>query len=107
MFQLRLLNSRKTTTMQVMTKPELIEKELITSLTFKNTEKVKQHPELFKQIENATLLGNAYHSKVSIIFMDDDGLKRVDTTIWAAGSKYICLKGGVWIPISRLVEIRL
>jgi len=88
-------------------KPELIEKEMISSLTFRSTEKIKQHPELLRQIENATLLGNAYHSKVSIIFMDDDGLKRVDTTIWASGSKYICLKGGVWIPISRLVEIKI
>ncbi|TNF49925.1 MAG: hypothetical protein EP305_01505 [Bacteroidetes bacterium] len=93
--------------MQVIMKPELIEKEMISSLTFRSTEKIKQHPELLKQIENATLLGNAYHSKVSIIFMDDDGLKRVDTTIWASGSKYICLKGGVWIPISRLVEIKI
>jgi hypothetical protein len=92
--------------MQVIMKPELIEKEVISSLSFRNTEKIKQHPELPKQIENATLLGNAYHSKVSIIFMDDDGLKRVDTTIWASGSKYIYLKGGVWIPISRLVEIK-
>lgn len=93
--------------MQVIMKPELIEKEVISSLSFRNTEKIKQHPELLKQIENATLLGNAYHSKVSIIFMDDDGLKRVDTTIWASGTKYICLKGGVWIPISRLVEVKI
>ncbi len=93
--------------MQVILKPELIEKELISSLSFKNTEKIMQHPDLQKQIQNATLLGNAYHSKVSIIFMDDQGLKRVDTTIWASGAKYICLKGGVWIPINRLVEIQI
>ena len=93
--------------MQVIMKPELIEKEVISTLSFRSTEKIKQHPELLKQIENATLLGNAYHSKVSIIFMDDYGLKRVDTTIWASGSKYICLKGGVWIPIARLVEVKI
>lgn len=92
--------------MQVIMKPELIEKELIPQLNFKANIKVKQHPELLKQIENATTLGNAYHSKVSIIFQDDESLKRVDTTIWAAGTKFICLKGGVWIPIERIVEVK-
>lgn len=93
--------------MQVMTmKPELIEKELISGLTFRNPIKVKQHPELRRQIEDATRLGNAFHSKVSIIFHDDIGLKRVDTTIWAAGTKFICLKGGVWIPIDRIEEVK-
>jgi hypothetical protein len=92
--------------MQVIMKPELIEKELIPQLSFKADIKVKQHPELLKQIEDATTLGNAYHSKVSIIFHDDESLKRVDTTIWAAGTKFICLKGGVWIPIERIAEIK-
>ena len=87
-------------------KPELIEKELIPQLNFKAEIKVKQHPELLKQIEDATTLGNTYHSKVSIIFQDDESVKRVDTTIWAAGTKFICLKGGVWIPIERILEVK-
>lgn len=93
--------------MQTYMKPELIEKELISGLSFHEEMEVDQHPELLNQIEKATILGNAHHSKVSIIFQDDSGLKRVDTTIWAAGTKFICLKGGVWIPISRIVEIKL
>ena len=92
--------------MQVSFKPELIEKELINTLTFNQKDKVEQHPKLVEQIKNATKLGNAYHNKVSIFFQDDIGLKRVDTTIWAFGAKYICLKGGVWLPINRLVEIK-
>jgi hypothetical protein len=92
--------------MQVLMKPELIEKELIASLSFKQEVKIKQHADLLRQIDDATRLGNAFRSKVSIIFQDDEGLKRVDTTIWAAGTKFICLKGGVWIPIDRIVEIR-
>jgi hypothetical protein len=92
--------------MQVLMKPELIEKELIASLSFKQEVKIKQHPDLSRQIEDAIRLGNAFRSKVSIIFQDDMGLKRVDTTIWAAGTKFICLKGGVWIPIERILEVR-
>ena len=92
--------------MQAVMKPELIEKELISALSFTEKQTVRQHPELLTQIERATILGNSHRSKVSIIFQDDSGLKRVDTTIWAAGTKFICLKGGVWIPIDKIVEIK-
>ena len=93
--------------MQVTVKPELVEKEIISSLHFKDTIIIDQDPAILNQIELAVRLGNAYHSKVSIVFMDDEGLKRVETTIWAHGAKFICLKGGVWIPISRIVEIKM
>ncbi len=86
--------------------PQLIEKEVITSLKFERKKNVSQHPQLHSQLEHAALLGNGYRNKVSIIFEDDEGLKRVDTTIWASGDKYICLKGGAWLPISRIVEIK-
>lgn len=92
--------------MQATLQPTLIEKELIHSLSFKSRETVQQHPKLLEQIESATRLGNGYHGKVSIYFEDDSGLKRVDTTIWAYGAKYICLKGGLWLPIDRIVEIK-
>lgn len=86
--------------------PILIEKEVINSLSFKSREPVQQHPKLLDQIKSATRLGNAYRGKVSIFFEDDDGPKRVDTTIWAYGAKYICLKGGMWLPINRIIEIK-
>jgi hypothetical protein len=86
---------------------QLIQKEEISSLSFTNPIKISQHPDLIHQIEQATILGNTHHSKVTIYFHDDSSLKKVETTIWAAGSKFICLKGGVWIPISRLVEIKM
>lgn len=87
-------------------KPVLVEKEIIQNLSFKIKKKIDQHPNLEEQIKSATRLGNAFHGKVSIIFEDDEGLKRVDTTIWAYGSKYICLKGGIWLPIDHIVEIK-
>ena len=93
--------------MQATINSTLIEKEAISALSFKSDLKIKQHPQLLEQIKEATRLGNGYHSKVSIYFYDDEGLKRVNTTIWADGAKYICLKGGVWLPIDRIVEIKL
>ncbi|MFY7945273.1 MAG: hypothetical protein ACOVNZ_11855 [Crocinitomicaceae bacterium] len=85
----------------------LIEKELIPSLKFNDKSTVDQHPDILSQIEKATILGNSHRTKVSIFFKDDESVKRVDTTIWAAGTKFICLKGGVWIPISRLIEVKI
>jgi len=105
--KLRTLIKRLIMQVGTVMKPEMIEKEMIPELTFREVIKVKQHPNLLKQIEDATRLGNAFQSKVSIIFHDDSGPKRVDTTIWAAGTKFICLKGRVWIPIERIEEIRL
>ncbi len=83
----------------------LVEKESIPSLSFNDKSKVKQHPNLRKQIDKATILGNVHRRKVNIVFEDDDGVKKVNTTIWASGSRFVCLKGGVWIPINRLKEI--
>jgi hypothetical protein len=83
-----------------------IEKEEVSKMTFQKEMDVDQHEELRNQLEQATRLGNGYHSKVSIYFHDDEGPKRVETTIWATGAKYICLKGGVWIPIDHIVEVK-
>lgn len=85
---------------------ETIEKELVPTLSFHGEKKIRQHPDLLHQLEQATRLGNGYHTKVSIYFHDDNGPKRVQTTIWATGANYICLKGGIWIPISRIEEIK-
>lgn len=85
---------------------ETIEKELVPSLSFHGEKNIRQHPDLRQQLDQATRLGNGYHTKVSIYFHDDEGPKRVETTIWATGTNYICLKGGVWIPISRIEEIK-
>ena len=76
-------------------KPKIIEKELIYNLSFlEDKSTVDQHPNLQQQIVSATYLGNANQKKVSIIFKDDESIKQVETTIWASGQKFICLKGG-------------
>ncbi len=92
--------------MQATSNSILVEKEIISSLSFNDRSPVTQHPNLLDQIKNATRLGNSFRSKVKIYFTDDEGAKCVDTTIWAHGSKYICLKGGIWLPIGRITEIK-
>ena len=84
---------------------ELIQKETIVDCKFFNDIQLNQQENLLQQIKDATILGNSHRTKVTIIFQDDTGIKRVDTTIWASGAKFICLKGGLWIPINRIIEI--
>ena len=85
----------------------LIEKEQIPNLHFKDAITFDQDPNLRKKLVEATKLGNIHHGKIRIDFMDDDGPKYVETTIWATGGKYICLKGGVWLPISRISKLSM
>ncbi|HTO36985.1 MAG TPA: hypothetical protein VL021_01065 [Brumimicrobium sp.] len=86
-------------------KPVLIEKELIPTLKFNNKDLVRQQEGLAVKLMEATKLGNLHHGKVAIIFEDDEGVKKVETTIWSTGTDYICLKGGVWLPINRIHRV--
>lgn len=87
--------------------PILIEKEIIKDLSFKQRADFHRKPDIRQKLEEATRLGNGHRHKVGIIFHDDEGLKRVNTTIWATGQKYICLKGGAWIPIDSIVDLKI
>ncbi|MBK8500513.1 MAG: hypothetical protein IPL52_17255 [Flavobacteriales bacterium] len=65
----------------------------------------EQHLAILHKMEQATRLGNAEHGKCRIIFQDDEGLKAVETTIWAFDPENIVLKYGMTIPVARVVEI--
>jgi prepilin-type processing-associated H-X9-DG protein len=84
---------------------EEIPKEHIPSCTFHKRSEINQDPSLGKKLHDAMVLGNTHRGKVNIVFCDDEGLKKVNTTIWAKGEQFITLKGGVWIPISKIVDI--
>ena len=83
-----------------------VDKESIESLSFQGERNFKQHKDLMAQLSQAMRLGNGYQTKVSIYFHDREGRKRVETTIWAVGNKYVLLKGGIWIPIDRIQEVK-
>ena len=84
---------------------KLINKEDIEELSFHNVVESEQPNDLINALENATRLGNGYHSKMKIFFICDQGPRRVTTTVWATGTRNICLKGGIWIPISHITRI--
>jgi len=96
------MNSTETT-------PVLIEKEQIESLHFPKEEvllDVVQQKQRLMDIERAQALGNLEKGKISVVFQDNEGLKRVETTIWAGGQEMIVLKKGVFIPVHRIHKIK-
>jgi len=88
----------------------LIQKESIADLKFPAEDVLSNEADkiiLRKKLEQATTLGNIEHNKIKIFFKDREGLKKVETTIWATGEKNIILKQGITIPINRIVDIEL
>lgn len=86
-----------------------VQKEQLNTLRFyKNEvilEKVLQAIRQF-DLNRALVLGNIDHNKVTIIFKIADGsLLQVKTTIWAVTDDYVCLKGGINVPIKAIVDI--
>ena len=88
-----------------------IEKEEVENLVFPSQPiKLRTQEEqkaLLKKLHNAEKLGNLFHDKIEIVFQDSEGLKEVNTTIWAVGEDHIVLKKGVFIPIHRIVSIQI
>lgn len=86
----------------------MIPKERIPSLRFPRQPvplSAEEHSEIQRKMEQATRLGNGEHGKCRILFQDDEGLKAVETTIWAFDPQNIVLKYGMTIPVSRVVGI--
>ncbi len=86
-----------------------IEKEQIPHLKFAQeaAHSEDQRQALLVLIEQAVILGNAFHNKVKIFFATIDGTKDVETTAWAATSDGVCLKAGAFIPLKSIQRVEL
>jgi len=88
-----------------------IEKEEVDNLIFPSKPiKLRTNEEqrsLVEKLMKAEKLGNLFKNKIEIVFQDEEGLKEVNTTIWAVGREHILLKKGVFIPVNRIVSIVL
>ncbi len=88
---------------------ETIEKEQLAHLFF-NKKDVISDPDLQKErlakLFRSQTLGNLLQSKVHLTFQaSDEHIYQIYTTVWAVGSDFISLKGGMTIPISSIIEI--
>ena len=88
----------------------LVEKEEIHKLHFPHEDILtseKAQKERRTAIDRAISLGNLEHQKVKIYFSDDEGPKRVDTTIWAVTDTAIVLKQNTILPIHRIHKLEI
>ncbi|QXP72372.1 hypothetical protein RRF68_05295 [Tenacibaculum sp. HL-MS23] len=87
---------------------QIIEKEQIKFLNFSKAEVLgKKNDQLnrFIDLKRALALGNLEKGKVRITFVDDTGLKMVETTIWGLTEKSVILKKSTIIPLQRILGV--
>jgi len=85
-----------------------IEKEEITSLSFPKHEVLLSKSAQDNRCQNlkrAMVLGNLEHEKVKILFVANDGFKKVETTVWGVTNKSVILKKSMTIPLGRILSI--
>lgn len=86
-----------------------VPKELIPHLHFPKEEVLSSRFDRLqreKDLEQAILLGNLYHTKVNLYFEDIEGMKCVNTTIWGLTDQQVILKRNTTVPIHRIVQVQ-
>lgn len=97
-------------TKEILSDSPIVSRDAIREINFPNEEVISDEEnkkQRSRKIHRATSLGNLEQQKVHIIFNDDNGLKRVHTTIWAQTESKIILKGNVQLPVHRIVDIQI
>lgn len=85
-----------------------IPKEQIQFLHFPTQEVLLSKKDIYDRclnLKRAMSLGNLERQKVKIVFMDDEGIKKVETTVWGVTSKYVILKKSMIIPLERIISV--
>ncbi len=86
----------------------VVEKETIAALKFVKHEVLQTKEQISQRkadLNRAMMLGNIEHNKIRITFETEDGLKAVETTVWATTETEVSLKGGVSIPLSSIHRV--
>ncbi len=89
--------------------PLLVDKEIIGNLHFPEDEILTSAESKEKreyELQRAASLGTD-KVKIKILFEDSEGLKQVETTVWAVTKDRVVLKHGATIPIKRIHEIKI
>ncbi|RPA68985.1 hypothetical protein EF405_09955 [Cyclobacteriaceae bacterium YHN15] len=88
---------------------EIIQKEQIRDLKFCKKEVLSDEMAIRRRnfdLMRAQALGNLLKSKVNITFETaDEKAYQVNTTVWAVGTEFICLKSDIHIPINSIREV--
>lgn len=84
-----------------------IEKEVMNTLHFPKEDVLETSEDKQRRrqsLRRASILGNLERTKMRIKFKDNEGLKEVNTTIWAVTPNYIILKGARLLPLHRVLS---
>jgi hypothetical protein len=88
---------------------EVIEKEDISNVSFAKREVISDPEERKNRMADlyrSQTLGNLLRTKVKLTFESaDEKVFQVYTTVWAVGTDFVSLKGGVYIPISSIIKV--
>ena len=87
---------------------EIINKEDVPSyhfVSFDVLDKEDERNARAADLQRAMLLGNTDHVKIKIFFLTIEGLKEVETTVWASTDESVVLKGGVSVPIHAISKL--
>jgi len=85
-----------------------IEKEEIKFLTFPKQEVLVNKKDKYNRylsLKRAMKLGNLEREKVRIVFADDQGSKKVETTVWGFTDRSVILKQSTILPVERIISI--
>lgn len=94
----------------ITTHAKLVQKEEIKDLHFPKESVLldnEHRDQLKRKIKRALALGNNEHVKCRILFKDNEGLKVVDTTVWAFGEDHVVLKSNTTVPMRRILDIEM
>ena len=89
--------------------PLLVDKEIIDKLHFPDEEVLTSNDLKLQrdyELKRSASLGTD-RVKIKILFEDNEGLKQVETTVWAVSKDSIVIKHGATIPIKRIHEIKI
>ncbi|MBL4652495.1 MAG: hypothetical protein JKY53_06460 [Flavobacteriales bacterium] len=95
--------------MSTLTTTRFIEKEHISELDFPAADVLDSaEKRIFrlKSLHSACEYGNIAQHKVEILFEDETGKKKVETTLWEVTNDAIFLKHNVTIPVNRIWNVR-
>jgi uncharacterized protein (UPF0248 family) len=89
--------------------PELA-KEKVPDLNFPDEEVLTLYEERANRkrlLQRAADFGNYAQYKVAIVFADNEGKKRVETTIWDIDERNVYLKNRIAIPLHRILSVKI
>lgn len=87
-----------------------IQKENIPYLKFPDEDVLVEEDKIserYRLLQYAMRFGNSIKHKVAILFKDINDFKTVETTIWYADNQFVILKGGIVLPVKRIINVKL